>query len=62
VRIAFVLVGSSDQRNFHLRALMAIAHVVQEENFVQRFLAAEHPEQLRDLLLLSNRKRQAAEA
>ncbi len=57
VRMAFVLAGSPDQRNFHLRALMAIAHVVQETGFAEQFMAAEHPEQLRDLLLLSSRKR-----
>jgi mannitol/fructose-specific phosphotransferase system IIA component (Ntr-type) len=62
VRTAFVLIGSADQRNFHLRALMAIAHIVQEHDFVRRWMAAEHTEQLRDLLLLSDRRRQASEA
>ena len=57
VRLVFVLVGSTDQRNFHLRALMAIASVVQEPGFVEAWLAADHAEQLRDLLLLSGRAR-----
>ncbi|MDY7009792.1 MAG: amino acid permease [Planctomycetota bacterium] len=57
VRAAFVLVGSRDERNYHLRALMAIAHIVQEHNFHQRWLDASNIEHLRDILLLSGRKR-----
>ncbi len=57
VRAAFVLVGSRDERNYHLRALMAIAHIVQEQKFRQRWLDASNIEHLRDILLLSGRKR-----
>jgi len=57
VQAAFVLVGSPDERNYHLRALMAIAHIVQEPEFTQRWLSAGDPEHLRDLLLLSGRRR-----
>jgi len=56
---AFVLVGSADERNYHLRALMAIAQIVQEPHFRRRWLAAADAEQLRDLVLLSRRSRQA---
>jgi amino acid transporter/mannitol/fructose-specific phosphotransferase system IIA component (Ntr-type) len=59
VHIAFVLIGSPDQRNFHLRALMAIAHIVQEHDFARRFTQAGDPEQIRDVLLLSKRQRLA---
>ena len=59
VRIAFILVGSKDQRNYHLRALMAIAHIVQEHKFVQRWLEAPNSEHLRDVVLLSDRQRNA---
>ncbi len=59
VHIAFVLIGSPDQRNFHLRALMAIAHIVQEHGFAKRFTQAGDPEQIRDVLLLSTRRRLA---
>ena len=58
VQTAFILVGSPDERNYHLRALMAIAHIVQEPEFTQRWLAAGDSEHLRDLLLLSGRRRQ----
>ena len=57
VKTAFILVGSADERNYHLRALMAIAQIVQEEGFQARWLSAHGPEDLRDLLLLSGRTR-----
>jgi mannitol/fructose-specific phosphotransferase system IIA component (Ntr-type) len=59
VHTIFVLIGSRDQRNFHLRALMAIAHIVEEPEFEKRWVAAENPEQLRDVVLLSGRTREA---
>jgi amino acid transporter/mannitol/fructose-specific phosphotransferase system IIA component (Ntr-type) len=57
VHTAFILVGSQDERNYHLRALMAIAHIVQEKDFERRWLAAPKAEHLRDILLLSDRER-----
>lgn len=39
VRAAFVVVGTADQRSRHLKTLMAIAHVVREHDFVERWLA-----------------------
>ena len=57
VHAAFILTGSPDERNYHLRALMAIAQIVQEEGFMERWLEAPSPEHLRDLVLLSGRPR-----
>jgi amino acid transporter/mannitol/fructose-specific phosphotransferase system IIA component (Ntr-type) len=57
IQAAFVLIGSDDQRNYHLRALMAIAHIVQEHDFMDNWLAAPQTEHLRDMLLLSSRQR-----
>ncbi|MHC4534004.1 MAG: amino acid permease [Planctomycetota bacterium] len=57
VRIMFVLAGSKDERNYHLRALMAIAQIAQEKNFEQRWFAARDTQGLRNLILLSKRKR-----
>jgi len=57
VRIMFVLAGSKDERNYHLRALMAIAQIAQEKHFEQRWLAARDTQGLRNLILLSTRKR-----
>jgi APA family basic amino acid/polyamine antiporter len=57
VKTIFVLAGSKDERNYHLRALMAIAQIAQEKDFEKRWLAAAGPDQLRNLILLSTRKR-----
>lgn len=59
VKIMFVLAGSKDERNYHLRALMAIAQVAQEKDFEQRWLAARDTQAIRNLILLSTRKRDA---
>ena len=59
VHVAFILVGTADERNYHLRALMAIAHIVQEHGFVNRWLDAPNSEHLRDVVLLSDRQRNA---
>jgi len=57
VRVIFILVGSQDERNFHLRALMNIAQIVQETGFYERWIDAPGIENLRDILLLSERQR-----
>lgn len=57
VKIMFVLAGSKDERNYHLRALMAIAQIAQEKNFEQGWLSARDPAAIRNLILLSARKR-----
>ena len=57
VSIMFVLAGSKDERNYHLRALMAIAQIAQEKDFEQQWLAARDTEGIRNLILLSTRKR-----
>ena len=53
----FVLAGSKDERNYHLRALMAIAQIAQEGSFEKRWLAARDTEAIRNLILLSTRRR-----
>jgi len=58
VHAVFALLGTMDQRDFHLRALMAIAQIVQQPAFLQRWLAAKDAEDLRALLLLSQRRRE----
>jgi len=57
VRTVFVLVGSPDERNYHLRALMTIAHVVRHAEFRERWFQAKNTEQLRDVVLLMERER-----
>jgi APA family basic amino acid/polyamine antiporter len=60
IKIMFVLAGSKDERNYHLRALMAIAQVAQEKDFEKRWFAARDTEAIRNLILLSTRKRDIA--
>jgi amino acid transporter/mannitol/fructose-specific phosphotransferase system IIA component (Ntr-type) len=57
VHTAFVLVGSLDERNFHLRALASIAQIAQERGFDKSWLNARSTEQLRDIILLAERRR-----
>jgi len=57
VHAVFVLAGTKDERNFHLRALAAIAQIVQERKFEEKWLKAKSIESLRDLILLGERRR-----
>ncbi len=60
VKAVFVLAGTRDERNFHLRALAAIAQIVQEKDFEHRWMAATGKQGLRDVALLSQRGRNGA--
>ena len=57
VHALFVLIGSRDERNFHLRALAAIAQIAQDKNFDKRWMNARNTEELRHVILLAERKR-----
>ena len=57
VKIVFVLAGDRSERNFHLRALAAIAQIVQSKDFDKRWLSARNIEELRDVILLAQRSR-----
>ncbi len=57
VHAVFLLIGTIDRRNHHLRALAAIAQIIQDYNFEKRWNIAGSPEQLRDVLLLGKRRR-----
>jgi APA family basic amino acid/polyamine antiporter len=57
VKAFFVIAGSKDMRNLHLKALAAIAHIVQHPEFEKRWARAKNEEQLKDILLLSERVR-----
>lgn len=57
VETAFILVGTRDERNFHLRALAAIAQIVQNPSFEKRWMAGRDEQALRDIVLLGERKR-----
>ncbi|MBN2564610.1 MAG: amino acid permease [Candidatus Eisenbacteria bacterium] len=57
VHIAFVMVGTVDNRDLHLRALSAIAQVVQSPGFEQRWMGAKSEQELKDIVLLAERRR-----
>ncbi len=57
VKAVFFMAGSLDERPFHLRALAALAGIVQETDFESRWLAARDSASLRDILLLGKRRR-----
>ena len=57
VKAVFVLAGSMDQRDFHLKSLMAIAQIVQKQDFLDKWLSFKDAESLRTFLLLSKRSR-----
>ncbi|MBN1886123.1 MAG: amino acid permease [Candidatus Krumholzibacteriota bacterium] len=57
VKAVFVLAGTRDERNFHLRALSAIAQIVRDPHFEERWAAARGVEGLRDVILLGTRRR-----
>jgi len=57
IKALFVLAGTQDQRNFHLRTLAAVAQIVQAEDFEQRWLRANGVQGIRDVVLLGRRLR-----
>ena len=58
IRAIFVLAGSRDERNFHLRALAGLAQIVHDPHFDEKWVKAKGREDLRDLILLGKRRRQ----
>jgi len=57
VKAVFVLAGTLDERPFHLRALAAVAGIVQDPHFEEKWMKAKDEHALRDILLLGQRKR-----
>jgi len=57
IKAVFVLIGTRDMRNLHLRALAAIAQVIQTPDFNKRWLIARNHDEINDLFLLTPRKR-----
>ncbi|VGO16169.1 putative amino acid permease YhdG [Pontiella desulfatans] len=57
VKAFFVIAGSRDMRHLHLKALAAIAHLVQHPEFEKRWSTAKNEKQLKDILLLGERIR-----
>jgi len=57
VHCIFVVIGTKDERDFHLYVLSAIVQIIQETNFEKKWLQAKNIEALRDIILLGKRER-----
>ena len=55
--IIFVIVGSPDKRSLHLKDLAAIAQITQNPEFDEKWFAAKNEEDLRNVILLAERRR-----
>ena len=59
VHAVFVLIGTKDTRPMHLQSLAAIAQIFQDPDFEKRWMDAKNEKALRDIIHLSQRKRQS---
>jgi len=59
VHTVFVLLGTRDERNFHLKSLMWIAQIARAPKFTERWMNARDEEELRNIILLAAREREA---
>jgi mannitol/fructose-specific phosphotransferase system IIA component (Ntr-type) len=57
VKIIFLLAGTEDRRVLHLKTIASIATLVGHPDFIKKWLAVENTNALKDLILLSKRKR-----
>jgi mannitol/fructose-specific phosphotransferase system IIA component (Ntr-type) len=57
ITTVFILAGTKDLRNLHLRVLSAIAHIVQVPDFEEQWSQAKNGQALKDIVLLSKRNR-----
>jgi len=60
VKVVFALAGSRDERNFHLQALMAIAQIVHNPEFLATWPRLRNTAELRSQILLAQRVRKGA--
>ncbi len=58
VYAAFVLVGSKDERNFHLRALSSIAQIVLDPRFEKKWMRARNKIAIKNVIINADRKRE----
>lgn len=57
VSAVFMLAGTRDRRNRHLRALSAIAQIISDADFDANWLKVNNERQIRDAIILGSRKR-----
>ncbi len=59
VNIVFAMIGTMDERNHHLQSLMAIAQIIQDDNFILNWEKAKSIDDLKNLILLTDRIRKS---
>ena len=57
VRILFIIAGTKDERNRHLRILSSIAQLLQDSSFEERWMDAEGEAELRAVVLDTERRK-----
>jgi len=57
IEAVFIIVSSADETNFALRTLASIGHIIQAQGFKTLWREAKNENQIRDILLLSDRVR-----
>ena len=57
VKAVFTFVGTKENRAFHLKTLAAIATLIQQNNFEEKWMNANDIHYIRDMILLSKRTR-----
>jgi basic amino acid/polyamine antiporter, APA family len=57
VKAIIALIGSKDDRTMHLKTLTAIAQIIQDKEFDDKWIKAETPKNLKDIFLLGDRRR-----
>lgn len=57
VHTVFVIIGTKDERHFHLQALSAIAQIAQDLGFEKNWMSAKSKDALKDIVLLGARRR-----
>ncbi len=57
VHIIFAFAGTSNDRKFHMHAMVSIAQIIQNDQFIESWKKAKTIQDLRNLILLSKRTR-----
>jgi mannitol/fructose-specific phosphotransferase system IIA component (Ntr-type) len=58
IHALFVMAASPEERNFYLKALVAVAEIAQDEDFDKRWMEAGRVEALREVVLAAERRRE----
>jgi basic amino acid/polyamine antiporter, APA family len=57
IKAVFFLIGTKDEKTIQLQSLTAIAQIIHDKKFQERWLQAKEIHNLKDMLLLSKRRR-----